>query len=58
MKVWLDVSEAEQLRRLEKRNPQMLQMFINRWMPLEKSYREAYHIPKDSDMILRMEEWL
>lgn len=58
LKVWLDVSEAEQLRRLEKRNPQMLQMFINRWMPLEKSYREAYHIPKDADMILRMEEWL
>lgn len=55
IRLWLDVEEDEQLRRLQRRNPEMLQMFRTRWIPLEKTYREAYHIREKADLCLRLE---
>ena len=36
--VFLDVSKDEQLRRLNERNPKALQMFQDKWIPLEEEY--------------------
>lgn len=55
IRLWLDVGEEEQLRRLQNRNAEMLQMFRTRWIPLEKTYREAYHIREKADLRLKLE---
>lgn len=55
IRLWLDVGEEEQLCRLQSRNPEMLQMFRTRWIPLEKTYREAYHIREKADLRLKLE---
>ena len=44
--------KMEQLRRLQKRNPEMLPMFQNRWIPLEKTYFEAYDIRRNADCVI------
>lgn len=53
--VWLSIKPDEQLRRLERRDPARLQMFLERWIPLEKCYTEAYHIPMSADLTLQWE---
>lgn len=55
IRLWLDVGQEEQLRRLQTRSPEMLQMFRTRWIPLEKTYREAYHIREKADLRLKLE---
>ena len=42
--VFLCVSPAEQLRRIEKRSPALLERFREVWIPLENSYFQAYDI--------------
>lgn len=55
IRLWLDVEQDDQLCRLQARNPEMLQMFRTRWIPLEKTYREAYHIREKADLRLKLE---
>ena len=43
--ICLAVDPAEQLRRLERRNPRMLQRFVDEWIPLENRYFEANQYP-------------
>ena len=52
LRVFISVDGAEQLRRLQKRNPEMLPMFQNRWIPLEKTYFEAYDIRRNADCVI------
>lgn len=42
--VFLEVEEEEQLRRIARRAPEKLDAFVNRWIPLEKNYFQAYDI--------------
>lgn len=42
--VFLDTEPEEQLRRLKTRNPERFQRFQEEWIPLEKSYFQAYDI--------------
>ena len=42
--VFLSVDEEEQLRRIARRAPEKLQAFVDRWIPLEKNYFQAYDI--------------
>lgn len=42
--VFLSVDESEQLRRIARRAPEKLQAFVDRWIPLEKNYFQAYDI--------------
>ena len=50
--VAIDIDPQLQLERLAKRNPQKLQMFIDRWIPLEEMYFQTYHIYERADIIL------
>ena len=48
--VFLTVSKEEQLSRLEKRNPNMLNNFIQRWIPLEELYFKTFSIKDICDI--------
>jgi len=52
LRVFVQVDQAEQLRRIEKRDPELLSMFQTRWIPLEKNYFEAYDIKGGADVII------
>lgn len=49
---FLTVDSDEQIRRLEKRSPDKLDMFISRWIPLENEYFEAYSIRERASFVL------
>lgn len=42
--VFLSVDGQEQLRRIARRAPEKYQAFVDRWIPLEKKYFQAYDI--------------
>lgn len=48
--VFLTVDKQEQLSRLEKRNPNMLNNFIQRWIPLEELYFKTFSIQDICDI--------
>lgn len=48
--VFLTVSKEELLSRLEKRNPNMLNNFIQRWIPLEELYFKTFSIQDICDI--------
>ena len=58
LKVYVDVEPEEQLRRLALRNPKSLEMFTSRWIPLEKTYFEAYDIKDRADIVLKSQPWM
>ena len=55
--VFLSVDEEEQLRRIARRAPEKLQAFVDRWIPLEKNYFEAYDIKDRADIVLESQPW-
>ena len=53
IKIMLSVSEKEQLERLKKRSSsEIYDMFIKKWLPLEKRYFEVGEIAKKCDLCL------
>ncbi len=52
MSVFLTVDSPEQIRRLEIRSPDKLDMFISRWIPLENEYFSAYAVSERATYIL------
>ena len=52
LRVFVEVDAAEQLRRIEKRDPELVSMFQSRWIPLEKTYFEAYDIRGGVDVVI------
>jgi two-component system sensor histidine kinase TctE len=50
--ICLAVDPTEQLRRLERRNPRMLQRFVDEWIPLENRYFEATNIQAVADLLV------
>ena len=50
--IFLDVEKEKQLKRLEKRCPEKLEAFKNKWIPLEEEYFSYYSIPSKADEIL------
>lgn len=52
MRIFVAVEEQEQLSRLENRNPALLSRFQREWIPLEKTYFQAYHIREKAEIVL------
>lgn len=50
--ICLTIDSGEQLRRLEARNPRMLQRFIDEWIPLENRYFASTETRAAADMIV------
>lgn len=57
LRVFVRVDEEEQLRRIEKRDPELLSMFQSRWIPLEKNYFEGYDIREAADVVIASQHW-
>lgn len=57
LRIWVKVEKAEQLRRLEKRNPALLPRFQREWIPLEKSFAEAYDLEEKADFVIKSLPW-
>lgn len=55
--IYITIDPSLQLQRIQKRNPDKLQMFIDRWIPLEETYFQAYHLEKQADIIIKAEDW-
>ncbi len=49
--IFLDVDHETQIQRLRERvGEERLQMFLEKWIPLEEAYFEAYHIKENCDI--------
>ena len=46
--IFLKINEKSQIERLMKRCPQMINNFVNKWIPLEKKYHEFYKVYENS----------
>ncbi len=52
-RVFLDISPAEQIERIRKRNgEEVLKMFVRKWIPLEEAYFDAFEIRNSCDLII------
>ncbi|MDE6658901.1 MAG: AAA family ATPase [Eubacterium sp.] len=55
LKIFLDVDKADQLKRIEKRNGKnQISAFVNKWIPLEERYLEAFNIQEKCDMVFQL----
>lgn len=50
--VFLSVPEEEQLRRITLRNPELVQQFRSRWIPMENAYFETFEVAKKARLRL------
>ena len=50
LKIFLNIDEVEQLKRIEKRNAENVFMFKEKWIPLEEKYFEAFKIGENCDI--------
>ena len=50
LSIFLRINDKEQIERLTKRAPKMIDNFINKWIPLEKKYHDAFHVYDNSDL--------
>ena len=48
--IFLKINDQLQIERLTKRCPQMINNFINKWIPLEKKYHDAFKLYDNSDI--------
>ena len=48
--VFLKINDKDQIERLTKRAPKMIDNFINKWIPLEKKYHEAFNLFEKCDI--------
>ena len=55
LNIAIDIDPDLQIERLKKRNPERLQMFIDKWIPLEEMYFQAYRIYERADIVLQAE---
>lgn len=54
--VYTEISKDEQIRRLKKRNPRLLDKFIHEWLPLEEVYFQKEEIKHISDYKISVEK--
>ena len=52
LKIFLEISEQEQLARLKKRNPEKLEQFLKQWIPRENKYFDSLDIENVYDLII------
>ena len=54
--VFLTIEKEAQLERIEKRDPEKLTAFIEKWIPLEEMYFEKYDVENRADLVLYAEK--
>ena len=57
LKVFLDISQELQIKRINKRNsPNMVKRFFDEWIPLENRYFSGLNIKEKCDLVIKIEE--
>lgn len=51
LKIFLNISEGEQKKRLKQRSVSMFERFISEWIPLEEKYFREFRIEEKSDLV-------
>lgn len=51
--IFSDIDAKKQIERLKKRDASKLDMFIQRWIPLEEEYFRTFDIAKKCDLVIR-----
>ncbi|MDR2599898.1 MAG: hypothetical protein LBC73_06425 [Oscillospiraceae bacterium] len=54
--VFMQISETEQLNRLKKRSPLLIENYIKKWIPMENRYFNHFHIKENSNFIIEGNE--
>lgn len=52
LKVFVDIPYDTQIARLEKRNPKLLQRFVDAWIPMEEKYFAAFDVKDNADITI------
>lgn len=52
LRIFLEISEEEQIRRIRARNKEKAEMFFTRWIPMENRYFKHFAVKENSDLIL------
>lgn len=53
-RIFIKIDKETQLKRLEERNPKLLERFISEWIPLEDKYFSTFNIPNKCDLIVEI----
>ena len=53
-KIFVDIDNDEQVKRLTKRNPSVVDKFLSMWVPFENRYFEELKIKNGSDLVIRV----
>ena len=54
LKIFVEIDKDEQVRRLTKRNPDVVDKFLSMWVPFENNYFESLKIKKNSDLVVKV----
>ncbi len=55
-RIFMTVNKEKQIERIQKRNPDKIQMFINKWIPYEEKYFAYDHIAEQCDIVIDTSE--
>lgn len=53
VKIFVDIDSEEQVKRLTKRNPKVVDKFLSMWVPFENRYFEELSIKNKSDLVVK-----
>ena len=53
-KIFVDINKDEQVKRLTKRNPSVVDKFLSMWVPFENRYFEELKIKDNSDLVINV----
>lgn len=53
LRIFVDIDPETQIARIEARNPDMVDNFRNRWIPMEEHYFSAFGIKEKADIVVR-----
>lgn len=56
--IYLTIDSKFQLERIQKRNPDKINMFIERWIPFEEKYFQANHLETICNILVKAEEMM
>lgn len=56
--IYLTIDPTLQLERIKKRNPNKVDVFIEKWIPLEEKYFQVNHLDKICNILVKAEEMI
>lgn len=54
LKIFMDIDRDEQIKRLEKRSADQLEMFVKKWIPMEEKYFCEFEIEAECQLVFKI----